>query len=80
MTSPLHEIIMISHLLPAEVLSDINRRIGDWLAMGGQETDQYIEQQLRFARKFVQSGGAEDEGHNNHPALGNADRPGRKAF
>lgn len=57
MENPLHEIMMISHLLPAKVLKDINQRIGDWLAMGGDESDPYIEQQLRFARRFVQSGG-----------------------
>lgn len=55
MTSPLHEIMMISHLLPAEVLKDINQRVGDWLAMGGDESDSYIEQQLRFARRFLPS-------------------------
>jgi hypothetical protein len=53
-SSPLHEILMIADQLPAEVLKDINQRIGDWLAMGGKETDEYIEQQLRFARRFVQ--------------------------
>jgi NAD-dependent SIR2 family protein deacetylase len=51
--SPLQEIIMISGQLPAEVLKDINQRIGDWLAMGGKETDEYIEQQLSFAKRFV---------------------------
>ncbi|MDR9857788.1 hypothetical protein RJP21_29790 [Paenibacillus sp. VCA1] len=53
--SPLHEIFMIAGQLPAEVLKDISQRIGDWLATGGKETDEYIEQQLRFAQKFVQS-------------------------
>lgn len=61
MTNPLHEIMMISHLLPAEVLADINRRIGDWMAMRGDESDTYIEQQLRFARRFVQTGGVGNE-------------------
>lgn len=51
--SPLHEILMIADQMPAEVLKDINRRIGDWLASGGKETDEYIEQQLRFARRFL---------------------------
>ncbi|EJW17590.1 hypothetical protein M5X17_20320 [Paenibacillus alvei] len=55
MTSPLHEIMMISHLLPTEVLADINQRIGDWLAMGGNESDTYIEQQLNFAKRFLPS-------------------------
>ncbi|GIN89134.1 hypothetical protein J22TS1_01850 [Siminovitchia terrae] len=35
--SPLQEIIQISNKLPIEVLEDINQRIGDWLAFGGNE-------------------------------------------
>lgn len=56
MTSPLHEIMMIAHRLPEPVLKDISQRIGDWLAMGGDESDPYIEQQLRFARGFLSGG------------------------
>ncbi|WP_313429623.1 DUF6877 family protein [Siminovitchia terrae] len=51
--SPLQEVIQISNKLPVAVLKDINQRIGDWLASGGNEDDPYIEQQLRFARRFV---------------------------
>lgn len=53
MTNPLDEIMMISHLLPTPVLKDIDKRVGDWLAMGGKESDPYIEQQLRFAKRFI---------------------------
>lgn len=53
MSNPLDELIKISHRLPSVVLNDINRRIGDWLAMGGESTDPYIEQQLRYARRFI---------------------------
>lgn len=53
MKNPLEEITSIAHLLPLPVLKDINQRIGDWLASGGKETDPYIEQQLRFAKRFV---------------------------
>jgi hypothetical protein len=53
--SPMQEIVKISGKLPLSVLQDINQRIGDWLAMGGKEDDPYIEQQLRFARRFVVS-------------------------
>lgn len=56
--SPLQEIIRISNKLPIEVLKDIKQRIGDWLASGGNENDPYIEQQLRFARRFIE----EDKG------------------
>lgn len=51
--NPMDEILKISVQLPMVVLEDINKRIGDWLAMGGQYTDPYIEQQLGFARRFV---------------------------
>lgn len=50
---PLDEIIKISNQLPLMVLQDINQRIGDWLALGGSETDSYIEQQLRYAKRFI---------------------------
>lgn len=47
------EILKISARLPTVILEDINKRIGDWMAMGGDYTDPYIEQQLKFARRFV---------------------------
>lgn len=53
--SPMDEILKISNELPLHVLEDIDTRIGDWLASGGSEDDPYIEQQLRFARNFVES-------------------------
>lgn len=53
MTNPLQEILKISHLLPMAVLEDINKRVGDWLATGGKDDDPYIDQQLRFAKRFV---------------------------
>lgn len=53
MSNPLEEINKIAHRLPPLVLQDINQRIGDWLATGGNDDDPYIEQQLRFARRFV---------------------------
>lgn len=52
-TNPMQEINKISDQLPLPVLLDIDKRIGDWLAAGGKETDPYIEQQLRFARRFI---------------------------
>ncbi|QWE49748.1 hypothetical protein [Paenibacillus phage SV21] len=58
---PLREILKISGKLPPVVLRDIDQRIGDWLAMGGRTTDSYIEQQLRFAKRFV-NGGEIDNG------------------
>ncbi|MFJ5621978.1 DUF6877 family protein [Peribacillus loiseleuriae] len=52
-TNVIQEISSIAHHLPLEVLQDINQRIGDWLASGGNENDPYIRQQLRFAQRFV---------------------------
>ncbi|SEO11871.1 DUF6877 family protein [Paenibacillus sp. OK076] len=54
--NPMAEINKITDQLPLPVLKDINQRIGDWLASGGKETDTYIEQQLRFARRFLKEG------------------------
>lgn len=47
------ELNKIADKLPAIILTDIDKRIGDWLACGGKEDDPYIEQQLRYAKKFV---------------------------
>lgn len=51
--SPMDQILDIASQLPRPVLDDIYRRIGDWLASGGSEDDPYIEQQLRFAKRFL---------------------------
>lgn len=53
--SYLEEILKIADKIPLIVLADIEKRIGDWLASGGNEDDPYIEQQLRFAKRFVDS-------------------------
>lgn len=53
-TNFVEEITKISSELPLVVLQDINQRITDWLVSGGKETDPYMEQQLRFAQRFVQ--------------------------
>lgn len=39
--------------LPPEVVKDIDKRVGDWLASGGGEDDPYIHQQLRYAEKII---------------------------
>lgn len=51
--SPMQEIVAIADKLPFEVLQDIDKRINDWMASGGNDDDPYIHQQLRFARHFV---------------------------
>lgn len=47
------ELASISHLLPLPVLQDVDKRCGDWLAVGGGHDDPYIHQQLRFAKRFA---------------------------
>lgn len=39
--------------LPIEVVRDIDKRITDWLAAGGNKDDQYIKQQFRYAENFL---------------------------
>lgn len=51
--NPIIEIHEIAHQIPIEALRDINQRIGDWLAGGGNEDDPYIHQQLRYAKRFA---------------------------
>lgn len=55
--TPLEEINKLSHLLPFEVLQDIDKRVSDWLAGGGTEDDPYIQQQLRFAKNYIEQKG-----------------------
>ena len=57
--NPIQEIASIANHLPLEVLKDINVRISDWLASGGNENDPYIEQQLRYAKRFVKENNQE---------------------
>lgn len=51
--SPINEIAKIAHQIPFEALRDINQRVGDWLAGGGNEDDPYIHQQLRYAQNWL---------------------------
>ena len=51
--SPVEKLNKIIHLLPMEVIVDIDKRITDWLAGGGNENDPYIEQQVRYAERVA---------------------------
>ena len=51
--NPMKELVRIADKLPHDVLKDVNDRIGDWLASGGKETDPYIDQQVRYAKRFI---------------------------
>lgn len=49
----MEDLIRYAHLIPHEVLVDIDKRIGDWLASGGSIDDGYIKQQFRYAEGFL---------------------------
>lgn len=49
----IHEALKnVPNHISLKVLTDVNQRIGDWLASGGNETDPYIQQQVRFAENI----------------------------
>ncbi|HGM1518742.1 TPA: DUF6877 family protein, partial [Clostridioides difficile] len=39
--------------IPFGILSDVDRRICDWMATGGNEDDAYIKQQYRYVENFI---------------------------
>lgn len=49
----LEEINKIATDIPIHVMEDINQRVEDWLISGGDGSDPYIEQQWRYAKRFV---------------------------
>ncbi|HDR7391253.1 TPA: hypothetical protein QCX13_004610 [Bacillus toyonensis] len=53
----LQQINEMASKLPLWVLQDINDRVRDWLASGGEENDEYIGQQLRFAQNYLKMHG-----------------------
>lgn len=57
----LQQINEIASKLPFTVVMDIHKRIGDWFASGGDENDEYIGQQLRFAQNYLKVHGDSDE-------------------
>lgn len=42
-----------AHLLPMNVLVDINHRITDWIASGGNIEDDYIIRQCKYAENII---------------------------
>lgn len=37
--------------IPASVLQDVDKRISDWRSMGGKDSDEYIQNQLRYLKR-----------------------------
>ena len=38
-------------IIPIKVLQDVDRRIADWRAAGGKDSDAYIQNQLRYLKR-----------------------------
>lgn len=38
-------------IIPIEVLIDVDKRITDWKAAGGKDSDTYIQNQLRYLKR-----------------------------
>lgn len=49
----LEELNEIAGKLPTVFLKDINARLIDWFSAGGKEEDNYVKQQLRFAKNCL---------------------------
>lgn len=39
-------------MIPIKVLQDVDRRIADWKATGGKDSDAYIQNQLRHLKQI----------------------------
>lgn len=53
MNKPMEELNRLVPKLPTVIVEDINKRVGDWLASGGDEDAPYIKQQVRFAKNYL---------------------------
>lgn len=39
-------------MIPIKVLQDVDKRISDWRSMGGKDSDEYIQNQLRYLKRI----------------------------
>ena len=39
-------------MIPINVLQDVNKRVADWRAAGGKDSDTYIQNQLRYLKQI----------------------------
>lgn len=51
------DLINYSDRVPTVILQDVEKRIGDYLAMGGNYNDPYIKQQFRFINNYFKKYG-----------------------
>lgn len=49
----MQELSELSPQLSLNILKDIDHRVSDWLARGGDENDPYIWQQVRYAKNYI---------------------------
>ena len=48
-----HEFISNIHILPTYVALDVLLRINDWIVSGGNLEDEYVQNQIKYANKFI---------------------------
>lgn len=48
-----NDLVAYSQYIPFEAKKDIEKRITDWLASGGDIEDAYIQQQFRYAENII---------------------------
>ena len=45
--------LVLNYDIPSHITEDVNRRVTDWIASGGNEDDSYIIQQVRYIRHYL---------------------------
>lgn len=48
-----HEFRSNIHILPTHVALDVLLRINDWVVSGGKIEDEYVQNQIKYANKFI---------------------------
>ena len=48
-----HEFRSNIHILPTYVALDVLLRINDWVVSGGKIEDEYVQNQIKYANKFI---------------------------
>ncbi len=51
--SNINDLMRNADKLPLMVLEDILKRVTDWMASGGNIKDEYVQNQFRYAEKFI---------------------------